>query len=71
MSAITINQLANRIAKKINDVERKDRDFTKSDFRTHEPLPTEVHNEFVAEFPFHSQTELNEFTLELHRLVEA
>jgi len=71
MTTITIKQVAYRIANRINSVERKDREFTKSDFTIGEPLPKAIWDEFTADFPYYSQIELNEFTGTLIKLVEA
>jgi hypothetical protein len=71
MKTITIEQLANRIAARINASPRKDRDFTKSDFNIGEPLPHEIYMEFILEFHDYSQPEINEFTMFLTKLVDA
>lgn len=68
---ITAQQLAARIANKINSVERKYRDFTKSDFSVKDPLPQNIYNEFVSNFQSYSDEEYSVFVKELIKLVEA
>lgn len=67
---LTIMQLAYRISNNINSIPRKNRDFTKNDFRVFEPLPLKIYDQLIAEFPNCSADQQLEFTRELNKLVE-
>ena len=71
MNTITIKQLAHRISSRINAEERKNRDHVKNDFIVGTPLPKNIYDEFISEFHDYSQIQINEFTRELTKLVEA
>lgn len=65
-----IKQLAKRIADEINAKQRAERDFTKGDFLIGSPLPIQIYKKFTHEFPFYSQSEIDEFTKELTKMIK-
>lgn len=67
----SIKEFAFRVSKSINSDDRKDREFTKNDFVTYQPLPSKIYNIFADEFTFYTQEDINTFTKEMNYLVEA
>lgn len=66
---ITIEQLAYRIASRINSVPRRDRDFSKSDFCG--KMPETIYAEFTREFPDYSRADEVALASSLEKMVEA
>jgi hypothetical protein len=56
-TTISFEQLAYRIASRLNAIPRLYKDFTKSDFNIYNALPDVILDEFVSEFTNYSQQE--------------
>lgn len=68
---ITIEQLAYRIAERINSAPRAERDITKGDISFVDPLPMAIYGEFYREFPAYTPADETTFKRAMHKHLEA